>query len=43
MELRQQPKTFGEVFALFAALWRDNGPVGLARLALALEIGRAHV
>ena len=36
MELRQQPKTFGEVFALFAALWRDNGPVGLARLALAL-------
>jgi molybdopterin-containing oxidoreductase family membrane subunit len=36
MELRKEPKTFGEVFALFATLWRENGPVGFARLAMTL-------
>lgn len=36
MENRTEPKTFGEVFSLFATLWRDNGPVGFARLALTL-------
>lgn len=36
MEHRTEPKTFGEVFALFATLWRENGPVGFARLAFTL-------
>lgn len=36
MDTKREPKTFGEVFELFAALWRENGPVGFARLALTL-------
>lgn len=36
MDTRTEPKTFGEVFALFARLYRDNGAVGFARLALTL-------
>jgi molybdopterin-containing oxidoreductase family membrane subunit len=36
MQTRTEPKTFGEVFALFATLWRENGPVGFVRLAIRL-------
>ena len=36
MEHRTEPKTFGEVFTLFATLWRENGPLGFARLAITL-------
>lgn len=36
MEHRTEPKTFSEVFALFATLWRENGPLGFARLAVTL-------
>lgn len=36
MEQRTEPKSFGEVFALFATLWRENGPIGFARLAITL-------
>jgi len=36
MNVKQEPKTFGEVFALLAGLWRDNGALGFLRLAITL-------